>query len=245
MTYPRPYDLVIYFTAGSCRLCEYLFLLIKGSLARVWVHRTPLQEGQHHRCWKKSHFLCLHEILQWSSRNFQNRIFKNNRSSALPRPLTSLSQNLTWLLSQNWKRSNTFKNSSGPSLILTATSPVTKCLNSSTNVPSVTSCTHQPQPQCLLLLSSSSQLSVWEFGSLLVSRVSGRIGLSGSLDHCLFTSHVSQVWFTTSFTTCLSLADTEKQAKWWFLRMETESSMELRDWWSVWWLLSLEFCSFQ
>lgn len=25
MSYPRPYDLVIYFTAGSCRLCEYIF----------------------------------------------------------------------------------------------------------------------------------------------------------------------------------------------------------------------------
>jgi len=25
MSYPRPYDLVIYFTAGSCRLCEDLW----------------------------------------------------------------------------------------------------------------------------------------------------------------------------------------------------------------------------
>lgn len=29
MSYPRPYDLVIYFTAGSCRLCEYLIYLFR------------------------------------------------------------------------------------------------------------------------------------------------------------------------------------------------------------------------
>lgn len=27
MKYPRPYDIVIYFTARSCRLCTYLFFL--------------------------------------------------------------------------------------------------------------------------------------------------------------------------------------------------------------------------
>lgn len=35
MSYPRPYDLVIYFTAGSCRLCEYRFDLLQGPLAVV------------------------------------------------------------------------------------------------------------------------------------------------------------------------------------------------------------------
>ena len=174
MKYPRPYDLVIYFTARTCKFCEYfLFYLVNFSLntnilltfMKIW---EPLIKT-----------ITLLSLFRWPIA-VKLCIFMQ---SLVSKELQIWScQNPIWLWSVKFRRKLIFNSLNGASVRQMDTWQPTKCLNLSTKGQEKTSFTNLQFWPCSKCSLGSSQSQAQEFIFTLEWNSSGTIGSFGLLD---------------------------------------------------------------
>ena len=171
MQYPRPYDVVIYFTARTCKFCEYTSWYVVNCSRNISTWLTFM------KMWasliKK---VILPSLFRWLT-IMKLCIFIHNLDSE-EHPIWQ-SPSPTWLWSARSRKKYTCNNSSGVSVKPMVMLLLTKCLILSTKEQEKMSCTNL-QFSLWFRCSSASLLLLWlESTSTLVCSSSGIIGSSG------------------------------------------------------------------
>lgn len=150
MKYPRPYDIVIYFTARSCRLCTYLSSHIASSIlsSSTWSISMKIMEP-----------LIRQPIQPFSHpSSIQTRTRKSLSNSASTLLLTSWSPSHTWQWWAKSRRDSTYSNSSGRFPQAMVRLRPTKCWSLWTNAQARMWSISQLSSPCVRCFSASSLL---------------------------------------------------------------------------------------